>query len=325
MHLRKHKHQPFSRRGFLGGVGATLALPFFESWVPGSISAANASPTEKAGPPLRMGIYSIGAGTVIESFAPEESCDLKSLPRLPSILRSLDFARDDMLILSGLAHNGRVEGLNGHKSAWYMHLTGADYAADQDGKPINSISVDQRAAQLVGKQSLLPDLRVGPDVPFSFRENGTPLPAEAMPSAVFARMFRGRTPVVPNWEKRADVDPSQLETSELSRADVLRKSVLDVVLRQAKELRKTMGRADQVKLDEYLDSVRGVEASIEKFERRIALEALDRQNPGPSELVRGSVPSQRQCEQLMELVKSDPNFGREYIGLKARSLAITCR
>jgi hypothetical protein len=313
MSLLKAKHTPFSRRGFLRGAGATMALPFFESWVPASQAAA--ATTSEAGPPLRMGIYSIGAGTVKESFFPEESCDLKSLPKLPSILRSLDFARDEMLILSGLAHNGRHDGLSGHKSAWYCHLTGANYFADENGKPVNTISVDQRAAQVVGHKSLIPDLRVGPDVPFSFRENGTPLTAESLPSAVFARMFRGRTPVVPNWENRAKAGEIEVDPDSITRADRMRKSVLDLVLSQANDLRKDMGRADRVKIDEFLASVRGVETSIEKFERRIALEHLDRQNPGPGHLVRESVPSQAESKRMMEIVKNDPNVLREYVNI----------
>jgi len=311
MNILKAKHSPFSRRGFLRGAGATMALPFFESWVPAGAKAA----ASQAGPPLRLGIYSIGAGTVLESWVPEKTGSLKDLEKLPSILRSLDFAREDMLLLSGLAHNGKTDGLNGHKAAWYLHLTGSNYAADENGKAINSVSVDQRAAQLVGKDSLIPDLRIGPDVPFSFRENGTPLPAESMPSAVFERMFRGRTPVVPNWENRASTDASKIEPAQLGREGAMRKSVLDLVLSQAQDLRKGMGRTDQIKMDEYLESVRGVETSIAKFERRIALEHMDRQNPGPSQLVRDGVPSHKDCEKMMEIVKNDPNVLAEYISL----------
>ncbi len=260
-----------------------------------------------------MGIYSIGAGTVIESWAPEKTGSLRDLEKLPSILRSLDFARDDMLILSGLAHNGRVDGLNGHLSAWYMHLTGSNYAANENGKPVNSVSVDQRAAELVGKDSLIPDLRIGPDVPFSFRENGTPLPAESIPSAVFERMFRGRSPVVPNWENRRRLEGSDLEPAELGREAAMRKSVLDLIMRQAEDLKRDLGRADQGKLDEYLESVRGVETSIEKFERRIALEHLDRKQPGPGELVRDSVPSHHESGKMMDIIRNDPNVLAEYV------------
>ena len=315
MHLLKANHTPFSRRGFLRSTGATLALPFFESWVPNTAGAAEVVAGQAAGPPLRMGIYSIGAGTVLESWCPEETGSLRELPKLPSIMRSLEFARDDMLILSGLAHNGRVDGLNGHQAAWYLHLTGSTFAANQNGKPINTISVDQRAAELVGGQSLISDLRVGPDVPFSFRRNGTPLTAESMPSAVFERMFRGRTPVVPNWKRRADAEVPQGAGGELSREQMMRKSILDVVLGQAKALKQQLGTGDRAKLDEYLTAVRDVESSIEKLERRIAIERLDLNDPGPGELVRKTFPTHRDSQQVMDALKADPNVLAEYIGV----------
>jgi len=311
MHLLKSKHTPFSRRGFLHGAGATMALPFFESWVPSTtVKAAEAA----SGPPLRMGIFSIGAGTVLESWKPEHVGDLSELEELPSILRPLDFARDDMLILSGLSHNGKTEGLNGHKAAWYTHLTGAEYAAHEDGKPINSESVDQRAARLVGDQSLISDIRVGPKVPFSFNEEGKPMTAETMPSTVFETMFRGRKPTIPDWANRSTV-ARNVDTSEvqLDVDTIARRSILDLVHRQANGLKKMMGRADQQKLDEYLDSVRGVERNIAKLEERLALEALDGVGPAPGELVREDFPDHDASKQLIDSVGNDPSFAAQYV------------
>jgi len=319
MHIQKAKHTPFSRRGFLRGAGTTMALPFFESWVP---TAAAKTASAAAGPPLRMGIFSIGAGTVLESWVPEKTGDLRQLDRLPSILRSLDFARDDMLLLSGLAHNGKTDGLNGHQSAWYLHLTGANYAANEGGKPINSESVDQRAASVVGKDSLISDIRVGPEVPFSYRENGTPLTAESLPSAIFERMFRGRTPVVPNWANRAKAEAGADAEVDLGLEGDMRKSILDLVHQQAKGLKKHMGRADQVKMDEFLDSVRGVESNIEKFERRIALEQLDLADPGPGELVRKRFPSHQDSQSLMDRTKNDPTLLAQYVEIMSDLMLI---
>ena len=46
-------------------------------------------------------------------------------------------------------------------------------------------------------------------------------------------------------------------------ADALDRSMLDLVLGGAKDLRGKLSRTDQHKLDEYLDSVRAVERRIE--------------------------------------------------------------
>src|SRR5579871_5299419 len=117
-----------TRRDVLRGAGAALALPFLES-LP-RFAAGDAPP---AGPPLRMGIFTVTGGTVIESWRPKEQ---GPLTRLPSILRPLDFARNDLLVLSGLAHAGRSQGLNGHEHCAFLHLTGCDFARKDNGKVV---------------------------------------------------------------------------------------------------------------------------------------------------------------------------------------------
>src|SRR5579862_7256990 len=95
-----------SRRTFLHGAGAMLALPFLEAMLP---RTARAAAMTKA--PLRMGIFTVTGGTVLESWKPSAE---GALGELPSILRPLEFAKNDLLLLSGLAHNGKSEGtLNG--------------------------------------------------------------------------------------------------------------------------------------------------------------------------------------------------------------------
>ena len=57
-----------------------------------------------AKPPLRMGIFTVTGGTVIESW---KSKTAGALGKLPSILRPLEFAKDDMLLITGLGNNAR--------------------------------------------------------------------------------------------------------------------------------------------------------------------------------------------------------------------------
>src|SRR5581483_7324004 len=71
-------------------------------------------------------------------------------------------------------------------------------------------------------------------------------------------------------------------------ADSLDRSVLDLVLNQARDLRRDLGRTDRAKLDQYLDSVRSVEKRIEFVEARQRQDVLDLASPGPSKL---SLPS----------------------------------
>src|SRR5262245_36134554 len=122
-----------SRRTMLRGAGAMLALPFLEAMLPARALAAGAA----ARPPKRLGIFSVTGGTVLESWKPKE---VGPLTRLPSILRPLEFARDDVVVLSGLTHNGRSENLNGHEHCAYLHLTGTSLAKKDRGKRLAGVS-----------------------------------------------------------------------------------------------------------------------------------------------------------------------------------------
>ena len=59
--------------------------------------------------------------------------------------------------------------------------------------------------------------------------------------------------------------------------------MLDLVLDDAKALRAKVGRGDQQKLDQYLDSVRAVERRIDADER--SLSAGDNADPAASKAV----------------------------------------
>src|ERR1700733_7757940 len=99
-----------NRRTFLRGAGACMALPFLESLLPRAARAALAGR-----PPMRMGIFTVTGGTVLESWKPTAE---GALGVLPSILRPLEFAKNDILVLSGLSQNGKAEGkFNGHTHA----------------------------------------------------------------------------------------------------------------------------------------------------------------------------------------------------------------
>jgi len=159
--------------------------------------------------PLRFGVFTVTGGTVLESWKPKE---IGALGKLPSILKPLEFAKDELLVLSGLSHHGRSEGLNGHEHCALMHLTGTELAKKSDGKLVASPSVDQVAARAVGDQTFLPSLELGlssHETRYSWRAADVSVPYEANPRLVFERMFRGRAPVVPNWKTRANIQPAQ--------------------------------------------------------------------------------------------------------------------
>lgn len=306
-----------SRRTLLRGAGALLSLPFLEAMLPARLSAS----TDAARPPRRMGIFTVTGGTVLESWKPKE---IGALTKLPSILQPLDFAKKDLLVLSGLAHSGRSQGLNGHEHCAYLHLTGAPKVTKEKGKRCAGVSVDQAAARAVGEQTLFPSLEFGltsHETMYSWRTPETPVPYESNPRLVFERMFRGRQPVVPNWQQRQSAEAQAVR--KLARSDSYEQSVIDLVLEDARGLRGKLGVADQRKLDEYLHSVRGIELRIQFVEARLRLEALDAAKPGPSRLVLPTLlPEGAGYYKFFHAIHRDPERHAEYIRLMADLLVI---
>ena len=300
---------PLTRRAFLRGAGAAMSLPFLEQLAPA------AQPGAVAKPPLRFGVFTVTGGTVLESWKPKE---VGALGKLPSILRPLEFAKDVLLVVSGLCHHGRSEGLNGHEHCALMHLTGAEVVKKVDGKLVASPSVDQVAARAVGDQTFLPSLELGlssHETQYSFRSADTRVPYEANPRLVFDRMFRGRAPVVPNWKTRASA-PAKPESAK---KDTIDRSVLDLVREEANDLRRDLGAADRKRLDQYLDGVRSIERRIDFAEQRQRLEVLDAANPGPSKV---SLPTNLPKEnipvwQVTNPVYRDPEHHESYMRLMA--------
>ena len=256
-----------SRRSLLRGAGACLALPFLEAMLPRSARAAAAA---LAKPPLRMGIFTVTGGTVLESWKPVEG----ALGELPSILRPLEFARRDMLLVSGLSHHGKSEGnLNAHQQCASVHLTAASVVKNQDGKIVASISVDQAAAQVAGKETFLPSLEIGlgrGETKYSFAGSDAPVPYESNPRLVFDRMFRGRQPALPPWAGRGRARVAAAAARPAGGGESLEKSVLDLVLEEAKSLSRKLGSGDRARLDEYMESVRAAELRVSQLGDRQA-------------------------------------------------------
>ncbi|MEP6756260.1 MAG: DUF1552 domain-containing protein [Chthonomonadales bacterium] len=298
-------NRPLTRRTVLKGAGAMLSLPFLEAMLPSRASASVA-------PPKRLGIFSVTGGTVLESWKPST---VGPLGKLPSILRPLDGLQSDFMVLSGLSNSGNCDSLNGHENCAYKHLTAVDFAKKEGGKIFAGVSLDQCLAQRLGDQSYLPSIEMGINLNlYSFRDANTPVFSEANPRFVFDRMFRGRKPVVPNWFARTGkaVLPANVEVGT-GNPD---QGVIDVLLEQAKDLRRQLGRDDQQKLDGYLSSVHSVEGRMRRLEARLRQELLDAQNPGPSKLVKPTLyPENIPFYKISGEVERDPEKHGEYIAI----------
>src|SRR5207302_5250484 len=131
------------------------------------------------------------------------------------------------------------------------------------------ISADQIAAKELGKYTQLASLELGLEpqplagncgsgytcayMSMSWRGATSPLPAEINPRAVFERLF-------------GDGDSTDPKARAARLAS--QKSVLDYVAASLSRLRMTIGRGDNRKLEEYLESVRDIEPRIQLAEQQ---------------------------------------------------------
>src|SRR6516162_7316601 len=253
------KTRSLSRRTFLRGAGAMIALPFFESLLP--IRAASA-----VRPPKRMACLYFPNGVWPDAWIPKKN---GSDFELPFSLTPLEKLKQDVIVLSGL-DKPFSRGGDGHYAKTANFLTGL-HVHKTTGQDLNSggISVDQVAAERMGHLTPLPSLELATDPVIngldravnytrmygsyiSWRKPNLPMPRIIDPRAAFERMFGAR-------------DASGKLLPQPSRAE--NQGLLDAALDDARSLRKRLGRGDQHKLDEFLDSVRSVEKRL-GFERR---------------------------------------------------------
>jgi hypothetical protein len=251
-----------SRRTILRGLGVSLALPWLEAMGPVASWAADAGDKARKAP-NRMAFIYVPNGKNMADWTPAtEGRDYE----LPPILKPLAEIKDDFNVLTGLtADKARPHGDGGgdHARALASFLTGAQ-ARKTDGTDIRAgISVDQVAASRVGDQTKLPSLEIGCEAgamagncdsgyscvyssTMSWKSATQPLPKEVNPKLVFERLF------------------SSTPAKERIERDRKRKSVLDFVRDDAKDLQGKLSSSDTRKLDEYFSAVRDIELRIER-------------------------------------------------------------
>jgi hypothetical protein len=229
-----HIARPLSRRRFLSGAGAFLALPLLGSFTPvfGREKAATT--------PQRMLLISNNLGVLPTQFFPTQTG--RGYAASP-YLATLAAFRDDFTVFSGLSHPDVV---GGH-STENCFLTAARGPTKSGFR--NEISLDQFAAEKLGQVTRLPTLNLGVNIDkanrsLSWTRDGVLLPAEDSASALFRRMFLQGNP--------AEV------ARQLHRLEE-RGSILDTLLDDTKRYARDLDGADRTRLDQYLTSVREVE------------------------------------------------------------------
>ena len=264
------KNWMIPRRTFLKGVGVTLGLPMLEAMgrvtaaSPEAVAASTASAQVQA--PVRMACLFFPNGVWEKNWFPKEEGENFELP---FALEPLQRHKEKLLVFSGLDKKHSHQG-DGHYAKTANFLTGLP-VRKTPGKDISvgGLSIDQLAAQEIGQLTPLPSLELGIDPVISgidsvvgytrlygsyisWRSPNMPVAKEINPRLAYERLFG----VIQANRSRAEG-----RESEDNRA------LLDMVLADARSLRGRLGRDDQYKLDEYLESVRDVERRLEFFSK----------------------------------------------------------
>ena len=250
---RKSWH--LDRRTVLRGVGTGLALPWLECM---SSSLGAAGTATKALPKRLCAIY-IPYGVSL----PKQDSPYAKWRWFPNgsgkdftfneSLKSLEPLRDKLTVFEGLDHP-KCRKMGGHDTA-DTFLTGAEMI---HGNLNNTVSVDQLIANEIGDATRYSSLSLstngGVGTPtksttLAFSQQGRPIPSMNRPMQIFARLFGV------DDSTNAKFARQQLANSE---------HMLDSVLEHSKDINRKLGRHDQQKFQEYLDSVRMVEQQAER-------------------------------------------------------------
>ena len=247
------------RRTFLRGVGAVVSLPLLEAMVPALTVQAKTA----AAPKMRFGGVYIPHGAIMDQYTPKTTG--QGFEFTP-ILKSLEPFRDSLMIVSNLDRPGNDDSHATAAAAW---LSGAIAKRTEGQDFYLGTTIDQVIAQKVGHETPFPSVGVATEDftgyvggcspayacaymnTISWASPTSPVPMEINPRVVFESLF-GR--------------PGTKE----QRAAALKQdaSVLDSIQSDLTDLERNLGSRDRVRLNEYLENVRGIERRIQETEKK---------------------------------------------------------
>ena len=254
-----------SRRTFLRGTGALVALPFLDAMAPAQTPLRNTAATPKN----RFAAFYVPHGATMDKWTPATE---GSGFAFTEILKPLEPFRDQINIVSGLAHpyvagggGADVSAGANHTRAAAVFLTGA--IPEKGARAHLGVSADQVAAMHIGQDTPLPSLELSIEEAvlaceaafscayrnsISWKSPTDPLPMQNNPRLVFEKLFGDGSS---GAERRARREESR--------------SLLDSVMGQVATLQKDLPPGDKRRLTQYLDDVREVERRIQRAESRV--------------------------------------------------------
>ena len=215
------------RRHALRAMGTCIALPMLECMIPLKAKEKTETPRRSAFMYLANGVHSLNYQITKPGKDYTFSRSLKPLEKFRNVITPV----------SGLHHPGS---LGHHHNCIDIFLTGAKIGAAHR----NTISVDQKMAQVSGQHTRYPSMEIAlTQGSLAWTADGVQLPAQRRCSQIFASLFE---------EPKGGI--------AAQRKALRRKaSVLDDNLAEVRALSQKMGTADKGRLDQYLTSVREAE------------------------------------------------------------------
>jgi hypothetical protein len=247
------------RRTFLRGAGAALALPLLDAMIPSLTALADtpASPARLR----RLGFVYMPMGCDLSRWTPPQD---ETLAELSPTLSPLAPVKHKVAVISNLELRNAYPGTHATSNSSFLSAAKAKRTESTDY--YLGTTVDQVAAQQIGRDTQLPSLELSMDLlsvvgqcdngyacvyqnNLSWSSPTTPLPAEAHPRIVFETLF---------GEAGGTAD----------RRAALRKraSLLDAVTDEFVRLQQTLGPSDRNRVSQYLEAVRDVERRIQLAE-----------------------------------------------------------
>jgi hypothetical protein len=257
--------KPISRRAILRGGAVALSLPWLETLAPRLAKAAAV--------PVRR---------YLSMYFPNGSADKFWLPPTPGsgsawsispILEPLLPSKKYMMVLGNVGNYASFGGKLADPShgtncagAWHCFDPRKSSAASAGG----GISVDQVIVNQIGSLTRLPSLQVGLSTldsscdgtpcahsrSISWSGPNMPLYKIVNPQAVFDRLVAAGAPASGMGGSSSMPDPN------LVKSRALKKSVLDAVLDSSASLRLKLSMGDQVRVDQFMTSVRDLEKLV---------------------------------------------------------------
>jgi len=256
-------NRQFSRRTILRGAGVALVLPWLESLAPRAASAA--VDVRKRFLPIFL------PNGASEIWAPATP-GVGNAWKLSSVLAPLESLKTKMTVLSNLENgtsfnedrSASVEPSHGRQPGGWLSCNDPEDVGNAVQSEVNSTSVDQLVAKFLAGKAPIESLQVGLSTAAAFCDNRPCSNSRSVSWSDKNKALYKAVDPLEVFNKLVNVvtlggGGEVVDDTAAKKRIALDQSVLDSVIANTEATKLRLGKQDQVRLDEFLDSVREVE------------------------------------------------------------------